>query len=825
MSRSTTSGVSAPRRPGVARATTLCFTLVAALTTVATGAVAPAPAEAVVTPSATKTISLEGTFETRGQSLWNPGAATPAGRQRMSLFDESWDERAGGGDFEGTEPFRFGAGGEVSSSGRVGMSLDLEGMSGGEVGVKYPVKVDVTMPADKTFGAGDTIEIGTAPAVVQPGAEIKTTEPDISGVALNGTFGLHAGFSGRICFFECFGDSANLVNFNETTGEIFRVSTNQIRNPANSSPADTYCFGALENGLFGLGSFSSPTRCPNNRGYLARPNPVVATTTNSDGSLTGVGDDTFAVIPVGAITWLQRLAGESVPINGSKSIGELDLSWTGLDLNLNTEASRREELHFRPKVDVTLDFPRALSYRVLTPQGAEVSSGTGRSVTLRSGNKVRVEVPTDQTVPFAATPRLSLGEHELSNHVTHTIKGSGDLTILKAHLSIDSISFGIGPVHREQFGLGSTTINVVPKSSWSLGGFNAPVLAPLSLVPAPPPVVSPVTIRPVEGAEFTSTVATFTDEVTRAVPADYVATITWGDGAVSAGTITGSGGSYAIAGTHTYEQYRTYPIEVDLRTVPAGQLATNHVVTATSALVSDAALTGVGSFNNTTASGQDVLNWPNPSPSAPGDQVATFTDANPFGLLSDLSATIDWGDGTASTPGLITGPTGGPFHVAGHHNYTDLGLHTVTVTMTSKGGSTATASTTTLSYTNPARGTFMLGGKRAEGAVTFWGAQWVKANALTSMTAASFKGYANQTAPSCDSSWTGTPATGNTSRPPATVPTYMAVAVTNRVTVSGTAATGNTDAVVVVRTDPGYGPDPSRTGTGTVVAVLCGKVG
>lgn len=808
---------------------------------VATGAVAPSPAEATVRPPTTKTVSLEGTFKTTDQSLWDPGAAAPSSTQSMELFNETWDASSSGDyveevDAEPLGTWEFGVRGHVASSGRVGLSLDLEGMSGGKVGVTYPVKVDVTMPADKTFGAGDTIEIATKAAEVQTGAKIETVEPNLSGVALNGAFGLQASFGGDICVFGCGGGGGDLVDFDEQSGEIFGVSASQIRNPTTTSPTDTYCFGAAENALFGLKSFSSATRCAGDKGYVARPNPVVSTTAESDGSLTGVGEDTFAVIPVGAITWLQRLTGESVPINGSKGFGDLNISWTGLDLDLNTEASRREELRFTPKVDVTLALPRDLAYTVVTSGGTEVSKGHGTSVTLRSGNKVLVDVPTDQTVPFSATPTLSLSEHNLSNHVTHKIKGSGDFKMLAANLSLpgfsigaidiwDGISFGLGPVYRKQFDIGTTTLDVVPLSSWPLGGFNSPVAATLTLAPAPPPVVTPVKITPVEGAPFTSTVATFTDEVTTAVPSDYAATITWGDGRTSAGMVTGTGGSYVIAGTHTYEQYGPYPIEVDLRTVPEGHLATNHVVTDTSAKVSDAALTGVGAINNKTAAGQDILTWSTPSPAAPNDRVATFTDANPFGLLSDLSATIDWGDGTATTAGVVTGGVGGPFAVAGQHDYTQLGLHTITVVMTSKGGSTATTTTTTLSYTNPARGTFLLGGKKAAGAVTFWGSKWMKANALTSTATSSFKGFGSKMPPACGMTWSGSTATGNSSVPPSTVPTYMAVAVTNKVTVSGTIASGKMDAVVVVRTNPGYGPDPSRTGTGTVMTVLCGKVG
>ena len=32
---------------------------------------------------------------------------------------------------------------------------------------------------------------------------------------------------------------------------------------------------------------------------------------------------------------------------------------------------------------------------------------------------------------------------------------------------------------------------------------------------------------------------------------------------------------------------------------------------------------------------------------------------------------------------------------------------------------------------------------------------------------------------------------------------------------------GDTAEVVVIKTDPGYGPDPDQPGTGTIVALLC----
>ena len=72
--------------------------------------------------------------------------------------------------------------------------------------------------------------------------------------------------------------------------------------------------------------------------------------------------------------------------------------------------------------------------------------------------------------------------------------------------------------------------------------------------------------------------------------------------------------------------------------------------------------------------------------------VATFTDADPAGTVSDFTATIDWGDGTVS-PGVIS-PAGGGFAVQGAHRYRALlGIHAVTVHISDSGGATATART------------------------------------------------------------------------------------------------------------------------------------
>ncbi len=137
----------------------------------------------------------------------------------------------------------------------------------------------------------------------------------------------------------------------------------------------------------------------------------------------------------------------------------------------------------------------------------------------------------------------------------------------------------------------------------------------------------------------------------------------------------------------------------------------------------------------------------------------------------------------------------------------------------------ASASANTFLFAFPASGAFVVGDQSAQmGAkVTFWGAKWSKVNRLSGGAApASFKGFAATLAaepPKCGITWTTRP--GTSSNPPATVPAYMGMLVATKVTKSGSTISGDVKSIVVVKTDPGYAPNPGHAGTGTVVAVFC----
>ena len=126
-------------------------------------------------------------------------------------------------------------------------------------------------------------------------------------------------------------------------------------------------------------------------------------------------------------------------------------------------------------------------------------------------------------------------------------------------------------------------------------------------------------------------------------------------------------------------------------------------------------------------------------------------------------------------------------------------------------------------------GNFALGDATAATAtpstvVTFWSAQWSALNSLSGGSApANFKGFASSFSPStptCGGTWTAKP--GNSGHPPkGPLPSYLGVVVSSSVSKKGSTISGNIVQIVVVKTSPGYSPNPGHVGKGTIVATLC----
>jgi len=312
-----------------------------------------------------------------------------------------------------------------------------------------------------------------------------------------------------------------------------------------------------------------------------------------------------------------------------------------------------------------------------------------------------------------------------------------------------------------------------------------------------------------EGTPFGGPVATFSDPNADATASEYLATIAWGDGSSSPGTVSGPvGGPFSVSGTTTYAEEGTNAVTVYITDTSD---PSNTAIVASTVAVGDASLSA--------------------SCAMPANSLATFSgaaatiaDVDPSAAASDYAATINRGDGS-STTGAVSGPDGGPFTISGAHAYSATGKFNITTSVNDSGGATSSTSCPALIYAFPSgTGAFVIGDKSsAKGAdVTFWGGKWSKLNTLSGGSApGSFNGFGQTSAiPNCGVAWEAT--TGNGSAPAGnTLPAYMGVMVTSSVTQSGASVSGQAVHVVIVRTKPGYQSDSGHPGTGTVVALVC----
>ena len=198
------------------------------------------------------------------------------------------------------------------------------------------------------------------------------------------------------------------------------------------------------------------------------------------------------------------------------------------------------------------------------------------------------------------------------------------------------------------------------------------------------PLTGESTATATGGVEYTTVAtlsgATFTDANLAAPSSDFsVQSVAWGDGGTSSAglSISGSGGTYTVSGTHQYAEEGTYNFTITVLD-DGGSTAMIHGSTT----VVDASLTG-----ESTATATGGVEYTTPAALS----AATFTDANLVAPSSDFSVeSVTWGDGGTSTAGLTISGSGGSYTVSGTHQYAEEGTYDFTITVLDDGGSTAT---------------------------------------------------------------------------------------------------------------------------------------
>lgn len=181
-----------------------------------------------------------------------------------------------------------------------------------------------------------------------------------------------------------------------------------------------------------------------------------------------------------------------------------------------------------------------------------------------------------------------------------------------------------------------------------------------------------------EGGTFMGAIGTFTSANPIALASDYFVSVAWGDGSSSPTELTPLGnGVFGVTTSlpHTYTEEGTYTVVLSVHS-NFGQSATRYVTI----MVADGVITASPGNAIQTVAGTQF-----------NGVVGSFTE-NAAAPLSDFTATIDWGDGSPASTGVVSVGTGGAFDVSASHAFARSGLYTVNITVTDVGGSTATFS-------------------------------------------------------------------------------------------------------------------------------------
>ena len=211
-------------------------------------------------------------------------------------------------------------------------------------------------------------------------------------------------------------------------------------------------------------------------------------------------------------------------------------SYVALEVLMSTEA--REDL-------VKGDYQRFLHR---APDTTELSSFAGA---LASGSTdedvIAAIVATDEYLTDASTSTATIdwGDGTPTSTVTFAVDTLGTGTIGGSHTYSEEGTYPVGVAVSDLDG------------TFTISGTNTVSDAALT--------ASPETVTVVKRHAFTETVATFTDANPDAPVSDFTATIDWGDGTSSAGTVSAVvGGGFAVAGDHEYKRKGTYSVVVQI---------------------------------------------------------------------------------------------------------------------------------------------------------------------------------------------------------------------------------------------------------------------
>ncbi|HJT36557.1 MAG TPA: TIGR03118 family protein, partial [Pirellulales bacterium] len=437
------------------------------------------------------------------------------------------------------------------------------------------------------------------------------------------------------------GSNRSLVNGTHTynsTGS-FNVTVSISDSQSNSTVAtSTAVVGGTSSGTLSASGVGVST--PEGTAF----NGAVATFTDSDGN-------TSAGVYTATITWG----------DGATTTGAVSASGNGFQV---TGQHTYSDEGNAPVIVTIRDSDGATATATSTAAIAEADAFTGQLISseLTEGAARTVTVATFHDADTASLPgdfsaTIDWGDGTITTGVVSG--GAGTFSVSGTHGYADEGTFTVRVTLADD-SPGTAAVTLTGQVTIADGDALTPIAA---------------NFTPTEGLAFSGAVATFLDANSAAKASDFTASIDWGDGTTTTGSVVGSGATISVTGNHTYAEEGSYPLRVALADDAPG---TASGTASANINVADANLSAtavpVNSTEGITFSGT----------------VATFSDANPAATPGDFTAMIRWGDG-ATTTGAVTANGPGSFNVTGQHAYAEGGSYLVDATIADTGGSQASA--------------------------------------------------------------------------------------------------------------------------------------
>lgn len=181
---------------------------------------------------------------------------------------------------------------------------------------------------------------------------------------------------------------------------------------------------------------------------------------------------------------------------------------------------------------------------------------------------------SEEASPFSG-PLMSFSDSD-TTETAGALNGTvnwGDGTATPALISGSAGIFTVSGNHTyADEGSYSLNFNIVDVSGGSLSGaFDTGTIADAPLTPG----IVPSSVSFTPGVALTNVLlASFTDANSFSSLTDFAATINWGDGTQSVGTISANGGFYDLYGTHTYAASNNFGISATINDVGGSSLST-----------------------------------------------------------------------------------------------------------------------------------------------------------------------------------------------------------------------------------------------------------